>query len=287
MIKHSIYVLAILSILSFGCFAGSSANFSISAEVIDLGGASMESANHQMVGKLRELEPEMTTSANQSIEGRFLGMSLGTSISTFEIPAITSIAPNNSLNNLLSLLVTIEGHNISSDAVARLAKSGQTDILGGTVTVDASGTSMECLLGLLGVAPGTWNVLVSNVGFGATGVLGGGFTITSPGRVHIIGIPFNDPNPFNPDNGPTHIKYKLSAPATIAVYMFNQKGELIWQRTFSANEEGGKGGDNDISWDGITDFKENVPTGVYVLRIISKSGGVRELGLIKIAILRQ
>jgi hypothetical protein len=148
---------------------------------------------------------------------------------------------------------------------------------------------MECVFDLSGAAVGAWNVDVINHPSTTqnTGSLASGFTVQSPGAPSIIGTPWNDPNPFNPGNGPTRFRYTLTTSGTIALYLFNQNGELIWQQTYSAGENGARAGDNDPFWDGQTHFRENVPTGVYILRIVSKSGGVKEIGRIKVAVIRQ
>jgi len=277
-----------LVIAPSGAFASQSASYAISAEVIDLGGASMESSSYNMFGKLREKRPELTTSSSYTLEGRFLGIVYGSgTISTLETPVVTAVIPNSGLNNN-SYEVVINGYNISTDATAALIKSGQTDINGTDISI-ASSVSMEATFDITGAQAGTWNVIVTNTGYGRSSspTVASRFTVASPGPVKIIGIPVNEPNPFNPSDGSTEIKYTLSTNATIALYLFNQKGELIWQKTFSSGENGGRAGANDPTWDGITAFNENVPTGVYILRIISKSGGIRELGKIKIAVLRQ
>jgi hypothetical protein len=285
--KIILLTFAFLLITLNSAFAGSSANYFISAEVIDLGGASAASTNYKMLSKVREAGPQVTTSAGYTLEGRFMGMIVGSgAIITGETPVITSIRPNKGYNNI-SYRVVINGANISSDAAASLTSLSQPAINGTDVSIESS-TSMECTFDLTGSVVGARNVTVTNTGFGKIGVLASGFTVLSPGRVKIIGTPFNDPNPFNPSSGPTMIKYKLNTSAAITLYLFNQKGELIWQRTYSAGENGGVAGGNAVAWSGISDFREDVPSGVYLLSIISRAGGsTRELGRIKIAVIRQ
>jgi hypothetical protein len=284
--KRTVFVLLIL-FWCCGSYAASSANYAISAEVIDLGGASIESSGYRLIGKLRESIPHVLTSSSYTLEGRFLGVVYGTgAFSTAETPVVTSIKPHSGYNNA-SYRVVINGWLISSDATASLTAPSQPTISGTTVSIESS-TSMECTFNLNNAAVGAKNVLVSNVGYGKTGALANGFTVQSPGQVEIIGTPSNDPNPFNPSEGPTMIRYKLNTAATITLYLFNQKGAVIWQKTFSAGEIGGAAGDNAVPWNALTYYSEQVPTGVYVLRIVSNAGGsTRELGRVKIAVFRQ
>jgi hypothetical protein len=267
-------------------YAASSTNYYITAEVIDLGGAVKSSTNYKLISKLREMKLATLTSNNYTQETTFVGLVYGTgSFSTFEAPVLTSITPNSG-NNDRDYTVIINGSNISWDAVAKLTKGG-TDIVATSVTIDALGTSMEATFSLVGADVGTWNLVVTNVGMhSAYSTLVNAFTVMSAGELRLVGTPINDPNPFNPSKGPTHFVYKLSTPASISLYLFNQKGEIIWQKDFSKDTNGGSV-NNDVVWNGMSDFKENVPTGVYILKIVTRSGGVRELGRIKVAILRQ
>lgn len=268
-------------------YAASSANFIISPELIDLGGqSSMESGSYFMFGKLRDVSPVSSTSSSFTLEGRFIGIVAGGgAVPTGEAPVLLSIIPNTGSNDR-AYAVIIHGSRISFDAIAQLTKTGQTPIPGIGVSIETS-ASLECTFGLTGEAVGQWNVVVTNTGSGRSGMLANGFTITSSGPVKIIGTPVNTPNPFDPSRGPTQIAYTLSTAADIQLYMFNQLGDIIWQKHYSAGDNGGRAGLNNLQWDGTSDYSENVPTGVYVLRIVTRSGGTRELARMKIAVLRQ
>jgi hypothetical protein len=129
---------------------------------------------------------------------------------------------------------------------------------------------------------------VTNTGYGRTGVLVGGFTIMAPGRVQVIGTPSNYPNPFNPIEGPTTINYTLNTSANITLYLFNQKGEVVWKKVIPAGENGGVAGTNSVNWDATSAFKEEVPTGVYILSIVSNvNGASKELSRVKVAVVRR
>jgi len=283
-----------LLVIAHSAFAATSANYAISAEVIDLGGASMESSTYNMFGNLREIGPDVTTSSTYTLEGRFVGMVYGTgTYSTFEMPVLTSIDPNSGYNDT-SYTIFIKGTTISFDATAKLYKSGQTPIdpVAGTVTYETP-ASMECTFNLAGAALGQWDLRITNTGFGRTSLITAAdiFTISSRGETELIGTPVNDPNPFDPSVGPTHIKYTLRAAGTITLYVFNQRGERVWEKTYGPTENGGMAGDNDPTWDGLSQWKEGVPTGVYIVLIVKKSGGVAELTdkgtRIKVIVLRK
>jgi hypothetical protein len=270
-----------------GAYAATCANYAISAEVIDFGAASMESPTYNMFGILEEYSPQIVTSPGYTLEGRFPGMVYGPGVVvTGETPVITSIHPNRGYT-FRPYRVIINGWNISSDAVASLIAPARPTIVGTNITIESS-TSMECDFDLTHAFPGRRNVTVTNTGYGKTGTLSDGFTVITPGRVNIIGTPFNEPNPFNPPAGHTMIRYTLNAPATITLYLFNQKGALVWQKTIPAGENGGLAGDNAVPWDAVSDYNEAVPSGVYVLVITSRAEGrTEELKRLKIGVLRQ
>ncbi len=286
--KHAIEILIILLFFtSPASLAATNADYAISSEVIDLGGASMGSTSHKLFGKLREVAPKAMTNSSHTLESRFLGIVYGTgAAATAETPVVKAIKPATGYN-YTSYRVIINGWNISSDATARLTGPSLTDIDGTTVTIESS-TSMECTFDLTGAVTGARNVAVINTGYGKIGTLAKGFAVLSHNRVEVIGTPFNEPNPFNPYNGPTMIKYTLNTSATITLYLFNQRGAIAWQKTIPAGENGGAAGENSVPWNAISDFNQELPSGVYLLSIVSGSGGsARELDRIKIVILRQ
>ena len=285
--KKPTAIIALLFLLSITAFAATSANYAISAEVMDLGGASMESVGYRMFGKLRENVPQVVTSASYTLEGRFMGVVYGTgAFTTAETPVITSITPKQGYNNR-EYRVVIHGWNISFEATVSLTSLSKPIIYGTNITVESS-TSLECSFDLNNAAVGKRNVAVLNTRYNKTGTLAGGFTIVSPGRIAVVGTPTSTPNPFNPSTGPTMINYKLNTSASITLYLFNQKGEVIWQKIMPAGENGGMAGDNYVNWDATSAFNEEVPTGVYILSIVSNvDGASKELGRVKVAVIRR
>jgi len=286
--KKLFLILFIFIAVTSAAFAATSANYAISAEVMDLGGTSATSTNYKLTSKLRDNVPQVTTSASYTLEGRFMGVVYGTgAFTTAETPVITSITPKQGYNNR-EYRVVIHGWNISFDAtVVSLVAPSKPIIDGTNVTVESS-TSLECTFDLNNADVGQRNVNVKNTGYGKTGVLAGGFTIIAPGKVQVIGKPANTPNPFNPSEGPTTITYQLNTSASITLYLFNQKGEIIWKKTIPAGENGGVAGDNYVNWDATSAFNEEVPTGVYILSIVSNvDGASKELSRVKVAVIRR
>lgn len=85
----------------------------------------------------------------------------------------------------------------------------------------------------------------------------------------IQGMPLNYPNPYNPNAGLTTIGYVLSKPANISLRIFDIAGNLVAKKDFAANEEGGKAGYNQVSWDGKTEGGAIVGNGIYIYVLIA------------------
>ena len=78
----------------------------------------------------------------------------------------------------------------------------------------------------------------------------------------------NYPNPFNPNGGQTtDIAFMLNKEATIAIYMYDVKGTLIFKRDIQANA-----GYNTYTWDGKSDFGDTCGTGTYFYRMVANNG---------------
>ena len=63
--------------------------------------------------------------------------------------------------------------------------------------------------------------------------------------------------------------YTLQGNFNTRIYMFDLAGNLIWQNSYLAGENGGKSGANNPSWDGQDLFGSAVPNGVYLYQIVS------------------
>ncbi|MFA6417679.1 MAG: S8 family serine peptidase [Candidatus Margulisiibacteriota bacterium] len=78
------------------------------------------------------------------------------------------------------------------------------------------------------------------------------------------------PNPFDRQNGTgTTFYYQLQANADSSISLFDLSGNMLWQRNFTAGENGAKAGANNPAWDGRNMFRTNVQAGVYLYQIIS------------------
>jgi flagellar hook assembly protein FlgD len=110
--------------------------------------------------------------------------------------------------------------------------------------------------------------------------------VVMAGDVTVLETPLNYPNPFNPSlDGTTAISYKLSKDSDITVAIYDIAGNKIWQENRLSGSEGGKGGYNEVTWNGKNMSGELVGNGMYLLMIINTSDN-KVLGRGKITIYR-
>lgn len=111
---------------------------------------------------------------------------------------------------------------------------------------------------------------------------------TSEAQAVIINRPAASPNPFNPSTSSTaYFTYNLEDNYHTTIYLFDLSGNLVWQKSFGAGEQGGKAGQNLAPWNGLNLFGESVPGGVYLFKVVAQSGGSKKvIGSGKIIILR-
>jgi hypothetical protein len=96
----------------------------------------------------------------------------------------------------------------------------------------------------------------------------------------------NYPNPFgNPNRSQTKFIYYLDQDTDVAIKIYTLIGELVWSRSYTANDPQGKGGhhEGDIVWDGRNDKGYIVLNGVYIARIAT---GYGKSALIRIAVIK-
>ncbi len=72
-----------------------------------------------------------------------------------------TLAPNIG-GDIGSVTTLVSGEGIRSGATVRLRKSGQPDIVGTSIEVNSTGTSVSAVLDLTGKAQGVWDVVVTN-----------------------------------------------------------------------------------------------------------------------------
>jgi hypothetical protein len=78
------------------------------------------------------------------------------------------------------------------------------------------------------------------------------------------------PNPFDRSLvSSITFNYSLTGNFDTKIYLFDLSGNLIWQQSFSAGENGGKAGTNDPLWNGSDLFGSRVANGIYVYQIVA------------------
>ncbi|MDZ7319479.1 MAG: hypothetical protein ONB11_10015, partial [candidate division KSB1 bacterium] len=96
----------------------------------------------------------------------------------------------------------------------------------------------------------------------------------------------NFPNPFGVADRPqTFFIYYLDQDTDVKIQIYTLIGELVWSRSYRANEPQGRKGyhEGDIFWDGRNEHGHRVLNGVYIARI---STGYGKSALTKIAVIK-
>ncbi|MFA6432135.1 MAG: hypothetical protein WCV91_07145, partial [Candidatus Margulisiibacteriota bacterium] len=199
-------------------------------------------------------------------------------------PTITSITPKNGTNNSFVDITALDGTNFRSGAQVKLVKTGDVDIIATSVNV-SSATQISCRFDITGKTVGLWDVTVTNDD-NQSATLSQGFKIEAQ-NTQIVGVVESTQNPYNPTVGTTSIKYTLSKDAEVTIYVYNIRGERIWEWHSPAGASGGSVGTNEIIWDGMTAFKSRVSNGVYIVEIMGNvNGSVVQLGRTKLAVIK-
>jgi thermitase len=85
------------------------------------------------------------------------------------------------------------------------------------------------------------------------------------------------PNPFDRTTlSETSFIYSLQANFDTRIYLFDLSGNLIWQNSYAAGEDGGKSGENSPGWDGRDQLGASVPNGVYFYKIVANGGVIAQ-----------
>ena len=87
----------------------------------------------------------------------------------------------------------------------------------------------------------------------------------------IIGPVLSYPTKVSPLTGESaKITYTLNKDAQVAIYMFSANGTIVFNKTFSSGENGGKAGYNEVIFNGKSTITGSVlGNGIYVYKIIS------------------
>jgi hypothetical protein len=83
----------------------------------------------------------------------------------------------------------------------------------------------------------------------------------------------NYPNPFHPDETPTTIAYVLQDNASVRMRIYTLSGGLVLDKQFTAGDQGGSTGLNEVTWDGRNGSGETVASGGYILFIEAEGNG--------------
>jgi len=275
-------VFATLFAVSAQAGISSSASYRITAEILDSGGLSGSSASYRLLGKARDHKIGIPLSASFIIGEGFLKSAYFARI--IFAPIVTGITPASGVNTGLVNVIDLAGANFQPGVSVKLSRSGQPDVKGANVFV-ASSRKITCTFDLTGAVGGLWDVVVTNED-GLSGTLSFAFKIESP-NLEIVKPVESEKNPFNPSTGPTALKYSLSKDADVTIYIFNIRGERIWEYRAAAGSQGGKIGENEVPWDGITTFRDYASSGVYIVHVTAMvDGGLKTLSKTKIALIK-
>ncbi len=255
----------------------SGTSYEVSSFVFETASVVASSSSYAMLGKTRDREIETPYRAD-SIYRLFEGFFYTIFKTDIIKPNITGILPAFGYNDSI-VQVTISGSEFTGTTTVELTRGGENPIVGYNLNVTAN--TIVCNFDLNGKLTGFWNVFVKRAD-GLSDILPNGFEIRSPG-LKIVGRPLNYPNPFNPRSGPTEIRYTLTEDADISLYIFNIIGERIGTFKFSSGQNGGRQGENIVSWNARSPFKGLLPSGVYICQIVANG---KVIGTVKIAIVK-
>jgi len=92
------------------------------------------------------------------------------------------------------------------------------------------------------------------------------------------------PNPYNPNNGNLRFAYKLSKDAAVTIYVFNAVNQPVYKREIASGADGGHAGYNEVTWNGVDNFGEQLSNDIYFARIVAD--GKKVIGKVKIAVVK-
>jgi len=256
--------------------SSSSASYAITSNSFATAGIHTTSPVYEIYSSIQDF-PALRLSSADFYSG--IGFAK-TAYFTVSSPGTLTIDPSSGFNVAPVHIKKITGTGFSEGCVVKL--SSTTEIIATNVHIISS-TELNCDLNIAGARAGFWDVVVTKEGE-AGSVLSRGFEIKS--RSFSSGTAVNSPNPFDPAREPTTIIYKLKKDTAVNVYLFSITGDLIWEDSFNAGHNGGKEGDNSVTWDGVSSFGEMLSNGVYLLHVVERSSG-KTLAKGKIAILRR
>ncbi len=202
---------------------------------------------------------------------------------------ITSPSDNSTVEGTIQIEGTASDTHLSYYTLS-YAKNGSSDFV--VISTSSSRPATSVL--------GTWNTTglsgiyqlklsaydVANHSSSKTITLNISKESTAPSN--IPGLIKSIPNPFNPQiQGFTYLSYALQDNFPTILYIFSMSGELIYTKSFSSGDVGGKAGDNLVPWDGKNSSGNFVGNGVYFYKIAaSVSGSKKVLGSGRVIIIK-
>ena len=205
-------------------------------------------------------------------------------------PTVTSITPVKGRNNEYVTITDLAGTNFRNGIKVSLTKTGELDITGENIIVGST-SKITCLFNLTGKSSGLWNVVVLNDD-NQSGTLTSGFKIETL-NLEVLSPVKSSKTVFNPSStalnssGPAVLEYQLSKDADVTVFIFNMRGEKVWEYKASAGTSGGSAGINQVSWDGITAFRAYASAGVYFVHVTTiENGAIKTISKTKIAVVK-
>lgn len=80
------------------------------------------------------------------------------------------------------------------------------------------------------------------------------------------------PNPFDRSaTAEAAFVYQLAGNFNTRIYLFDLNGNLVWQKSYLAGDNGGKSGLNNPGWNATNLFSEAVVNGVYIYQIVAEN----------------
>jgi len=169
-------LIAWLTITSAVYAVSSSASYKITSDILEQGGQSASSASYKLLGKARDRQLSVQTSASYNLNAGFLRSAYFSGVSPVLAPVVIAITPSSASNTGTVNITNLGGANFQPGATVTLSKAGQTSITATNVTVVNAG-KITCSFDLTGAAGGAWDVTVANTD-GRSGSLAGAFTVT-------------------------------------------------------------------------------------------------------------
>ena len=294
----------IFMLLAFSaCFAASqSTNYKMTHEVLESGGGTASSSSYNLIGKSREREIDNPISASFNAFAGFLRGAYLHIVDPTPPAAITDLAAQTGVNpGEVTLTWTAVGDDgMVGTATSYIVKFSLSPIVTQTqfdiattyaqswAPLAAGMTETQTLTGL-SQGELLYFAIEAVDDVGNKGSLSNNPSaiakVSAYAPVRLVGVPTHEPHVFNPtvtrpgDPEPLiKIDYILTKDATIQLFIFDQTGELVWEKTYPAGTGGGNVGANEVSWNGIAEFKGRAHNGVYIYHVIAVDDGqVRSL----------